>query len=427
MRPIRKLINAIRDKPLLGEFLVFGFSTVVLQASRFGINFYCAGLLGPETWGVWYILNLAIAYSGLLHLGIINAMNREVPIFRGRDDPDTIRLMQSVTLGVVLVAAAVAGIGLLVGSLMFADEILRGPLTSLALLLMISLFNIYLQTHLKSLGRFHRMGCQQLLMAGLLPLAVLPLVSRNGLAGYILGLAIATGLVAAAMISFWKFNLKPVFNRGETVRLMRIGLPILFTGFSYILLTTADRLVIVSLLDSRQLGYYSLSIMVLGMLGLIPQVVAQQIYPRMGVTWGASGSVPEVFRWVFRQIRMAAGITLPISVVLFLLVPPLVRYFLPDFIPGIPAIRIIVIGPIFLSLAGGFGNLLITLNRQVYYLGVALFALLLNVTLNVLLVKAGHGITGVAIGTTITYAVYSIILVSVGLTFVRRDRTLQSS
>ena len=229
------------------------------------------------------------------------------------------------------------------------------------------------------------------------------------------------------MISLWKFNLKPVFNRGETVRLMRIGLPILFTGFSYILLTTADRLVIVSLLDSRQLGYYSLSIMVLGVLGLIPQVVAQQIYPRMGVTWGASGSVPEVFRWVFRQIRMAAGITLPISVVLFLLVPPLVRYFLPDFIPGIPAIRIIVIGPIFLSLAGGFGNLLITLNRQMYYLGVALFSLLLNVTLNVLLVKAGHGITGVAIGTTITYAVYSIILVSVGLTFVRRDRTLQSS
>ena len=31
------------------------------------------------------------------------------------------------------------------------------------------------------------------------------------------------------------------------------------------------------------------------------------------------------------------------------------------------------------------------------------------------------------IGTTITYAVYSIILVSVGLTFVRRDRTLRSS
>ena len=420
-RPFTNLFSRVRNAPLMGEFLIFAFSTVLLQFSRFGVNLYTARLLGPETWGLWNILNLTLAYSGLLHLGTINAMNRDVPIFRGKGDVDRVSLIQSVTLGVVLISAVIVGAGLWIGSTVFADEALSGPLVSLSLLLAVSLFFIFLQTYLKSNSQFHKMSYQQLVFAGLFPLIALPLAYFFGLPGFIGGQAITVGLVAIGMVSIWKFNLKPIFNKEETLRLMRIGFPILLVGILYILLTTADRLVIIALLDVKQLGYYSLSIMVVGIIGLIPMLVAQQMYPRMAEAWGRSGSVQEVLKWVYRQTVMAAGITLPIVVVIYLAAPPFIMHFLPDYAPGITAVKIIVVGPFFLALSAGFGNLLNTLNKQVYYLFVQAFALLLNVTLNILLVRAGLGITGVALGTTSTYTVYSIILVVVGLTIARKD------
>ncbi|MFC1628322.1 oligosaccharide flippase family protein [Gemmatimonadota bacterium] len=415
-----KLIGTIRGTPLVGEFLVFAASTVLLQASRFSVNLYSARLLGPDIWGSWNILNLMLVYIGVFHLGLINAMNREVPFYRGMGDGDRVRLVESVTLGVVLVSSVVVGAGVMLGTLL-ADDALRGPLSALAPLLAVSLFSIYLQTSLKSNNRFHRMSYQQLVFAGLLPLLAIPMVRRFGLSGFIGGQAIAIALVAAGMVCIWRFNLKPRIDGKEVVRLMRIGFPILGVGILYALLTTADRLVIFAMLGKTELGYYTLAIMVVGIIGLIPMLVAQQTYPRMAEAWGRTRQVGDVMRWVYRQVVMAVGITIPVIVIVYLAATPFVMRFLPDYAPGIGAMKIIVIGPLFLSLAGGFGNLLNTLNRQNWYLVVQGVALLLNVVLNIMFVRAGLGITGVAIGTTITYALYGTVLAIAGLRIAKQE------
>ncbi len=421
MGPVSRIIRRLREAPLVGEFLVFAFSTILLQASRFGVNIYCADLLGPEIWSLWLILNLGLAYIGIFHLGLINAMNREVPYSRGMEDEEQVRLIESVTLGVVLISAGVVGSVLLLGSTILASDTLRGPLSNLALLLAVSLFSIYLQTSLKANSRFYRMSWQQLVFAGLLPLFVIPMSRGSGLPGFIGGQAIAVAAVAVGMAVIWKFNLRPRFDRRETLRLMRIGLPILGVGILYVLLTTADRLVIISLLDRIKLGYYGLAIMVVGIIGLIPMLVAQQSYPRMAEIWGRTGQVSDVMIWVRRQVVMSAGITIPVVALVLLAATPFVTRFLPDYVPGIRAMKIIAIGPLFLALASGFGNLLNVLNRQTWYLVIQGCALLLNVTLNVILVKAGLGISGVAIGTTITYALYGTVLVIVGWGIARRE------
>ncbi len=420
---ITNIIRTMRQTPLMGEFLVFTASTVLLQASRFGVSMYSAKLLGPEIWGSWNILNLALVYLGVFHLGLINAMNREVPFFRGSGDDDRVRLVESVTLGVVLISAVVVCAGVILGSTLLAGDALRGPLSTLAPLLAVSLFSVYLQTSLKSNNRFYRMSWQQLVFAGLLPLLAIPMARRFGLSGFIGGQAIAIALVAAGMVSIWRFNLKPRIDGREMLRLMRIGFPILGVGILYALLTTADRLVIVAMLDKIELGYYSLAIMVVGIIGLIPMLVAQQTYPRMAETWGRTRQVDDVMRWVYRQVVMAVGITIPVVVIVYLAATPFVMRFLPDFAPGIRAMKIIVIGPLFLALAGGFGNLLNTLNRQTWYLLVQGIALLLNVVLNITLIRAGLGITGVAIGTTITYALYGTVLAIAGLRVARLEES----
>jgi len=142
----------------------------------------------------------------------------------------------------------------------------------------------------------------------------------------------------------------------------------------------------------------------------------------MAEVWGRTGRVSEVMVWVRRQVMMSAGITIPVVALVLLAATPFVTRFLPDYVPGIGAMKIIVIGPLFLALAAGFGNLLNVLNRQVWYLVIQGCALLLNVTLNVILVKSGLGISGVATGTTITYALYGTVLVIAGSAIARGER-----
>jgi Na+-driven multidrug efflux pump len=97
-----------------------------------------------------------------------------------------------------------------------------------------------------------------------------------------------------------------------------------------------------------------------------------------------------------------------------------VETFLPDYAAGIRAARIVLVGLAFLPLAGGFGNYLNTVGRQVIYLTIISAAILLNLILDILFVKNGMGINGVAMGAAITYFVYSLVLITAGLWDIRR-------
>ena len=413
------LLTKARRSPFLKEFVLFTVSTVALQASRFGVNLIAARQLGPETFGFWYILNLALAYGGLAHLGVVNGMNRDVPVFRGRGDAAKVQLIQSVTVAVLLVTTAVSGVALFVGLALWEGGAPRPALLALAALFVVTQPYLFLQMYLKSDGRFTHLSFQQLAFALLFPVGVIPFTSFYGLSGFIMGQTLVTLVVVLATVRAWTFNLKPVVDFREVWRLVRVGLPIMLVGLMYTLLTTADRWVITAFLDVQQLGYYSLAIMVLGVLSLVPMVVSQQMYPRMAEAWGRTKAVAEVRGWALKQVGAATAVTLPLTALLYFAAPPLVRHFLPAYVPGIVALKIILLGPLFLALSGGFANLLNTLDKQVYYLYVQAAALGLNVFLNILFVRAGLGIAGVALGTSVTYGVYGLVLASVGLKVAR--------
>lgn len=192
-------------------------------------------------------------------------------------------------------------------------------------------------------------------------------------------------------------------------------------GLLYGLLTTADRWIITSLLGVEQLGYYSLAIMAMGFLTMIPMVIAQQIYPRMAETFGNISSYPALKKWVLRQAIMGLSVTVPLLVGVYFIFPPIVERFLPAYAPGITAMKIILVGLLFLPLSRGFGNFLNTVDKQVYNMVVQGFAVLVNVGLNISFVRMGLGINGVAIGTSLTYVIYSTILSAIGFRIIRRQ------
>jgi O-antigen/teichoic acid export membrane protein len=386
----------------------------LLQAARFTVALIAAKKLGPVTWGVWQLLYLILAYSSFIHLGVINGMNREIPVLNGSGDQKSVRLIRSVVLGSVLASSLMAGLVIFVFAFSIDAVPAAGPLRWMPMLLVVYLLHRYLEVYLRSDKLFGHVSLQQLFLAVVFPTIAIPLLIAQNLPGYIIGQSLAIFLTCLFITMSSPIRLRLRFNLAETIRLLKIGFPIMTAGILYALMMTVDRVIISTLLTMQQLGYYSLSILVMGSLTLIPMVVGQQIYPRMAEAWGRTSTCKELAPWIRRQIIMSIGLTAPMIVAAYIILPPIVQQFLVDYVPGITAMKITLVAPLFWGLTSAFGNFLNTVNKQTYLLLFQALAVCLNIILNVILIQLGLGITGVAIGTTTAFVMHSLLLTIFG-------------
>ena len=81
----------------------------------------------------------------------------------------------------------------------------------------------------------------------------------------------------------------------------------------------------------------------------------------------------------------------------FLIVPILIYYLLPQYVPGITPVKIIVCAVFFFSLVGAATNFLITVNKERKILFIQAFAILFAAVLNYFAIMRGYGIIGVAV------------------------------
>lgn len=125
-------------------------------------------------------------------------------------------------------------------------------------------------------------------------------------------------------------------------------------------------------------------------------------------------------RLAVRQGWMAMTATAPIVLAGWLLVPWLVRSFLPAYAPGIWPTRIAMTAPIFLCFGQGFANALNVTDHQYRYVLAIVLAILVNSGLSVVFVHY-WGLVGVALATSTAFAVFAAGLVLVGLKFMQSE------
>lgn len=422
-----KIVSIIKSPSLnlgifLKEFLLFSASTVFYQGSRFVVSLVVASRLGPEVFGLWNALSLILTYGGVVSLGIISAMNRDVPLFQGKGDVKKVEEIRYVSWGCTLCSSVVCGMILFIMPTFIPLTFsMKTYLQWMGLLFVADQLYSYFQAYLKSDRRFELMSYQQFIVAGILPIVVIPLVIVYALQGYIFGQAVVILAVSLVIVKFIPFTFRVTFDLQETFRLVKVGFPLMAVGMLYGLLTTVDRWVILTFLGVRELGYYSLAIMITAFLSIIPGVISQQVYPRMAETFGSTSSYSSLKKWLTCQTIMALAVMVPIVIGVYFLLPTFIERFLPKYVPGITAAKIVLFGVLFLPLVGGVGNLLNVVDKQVYYMAVQGFVILINLGLNIALVKMGLGIEGVALGTALTYFLYSLMLSTVGLVILKRN------
>ena len=88
----------------------------------------------------------------------------------------------------------------------------------------------------------------------------------------------------------------------------------------------------------------------------------------------------------------------------------MIRGALPQYEPGIAPLQILLLGTFFSSVPRGFSSFFITLRRQAQTVYLYVAAIIINFTAVWYFIHAGYGLTGAAIGTTSSLALFGIAL-----------------
>ena len=413
--PLGRALAALGGGAFLRESASYAASTAAEQGSRLVTGLVVAGMLGPERWGYWFLLNLVLSYGALLHLGTLNGMNREVPAALGREEPERAVRLERVTLGALL--ASVCGAALLLAALSAWPAVREAlpPRDGFLMLGLLAAHQLYAFVTMRgrSRMRFGLVSRQQAFFAVLHPLFAVGGAWAWGLSGFIVGQALAY-LVTVATTSRGGWGLpRPELSVQEWRALVGVGLPIMLVGVVHTFFTTVDRWIVVRFLGVEALGHYSLAVMTVSAVRLLPQVFGQQTYPRMAFAWSSRRDAAELRRLGARQSSLTFASAALVSVPAAVLAPVVVHAWLPEYAPGLGALLVALSVPFATGVGRGYGNVLNVIGRQSVYLTSILGATAVNAVASLALVGP-LGLTGVSLGTALGFLALSLGLLGFG-------------
>jgi O-antigen/teichoic acid export membrane protein len=204
---------------------------------------------------------------------------------------------------------------------------------------------------------------------------------------------------------------------------MKSGILISASGFIISLVTSVDRLMISTFLGTTNLGYFGLSLMLISVVSLIPAMASQVLYPRINFEFGQSHkNIAELSNYVLKPpIILSLILPFLIGPIIFIL-PSLINFFLPAYIPGISAAKIAVFGIYFYAVLGLTDYFLVTTGKLKIYALFGTITLLFNISIDYLFIKMNLGIEGIAFGgTLLTYFFYSSIVIGYAVSFYKKS------
>lgn len=386
-------------------------SFFALQAARFLKNIFLAALLGPAQFGLWNALQVLLTYGAQSHLGVLNALTREIPMLRGRGQHEQIpRIVQS-ALALTLLGALIAGITLALGSSWMIEGYLEFPVVALLVptILVQQLFLFY-QFSLRGIDRFGPLAAALMLAAIGEVVFSLWLASLIGLAGVMLGLLVGTGIGSVVCIPAGVAEARrPAWHAHDVRHLLIVGFPMMISTIGYALLTTVDRLLVIRFLGNDALGLYSIGSLATTAVGYVPVAVNQVMYPRLAERFGATGN-PSTLAGLVRVPTVATAYLMGLVLGGAILLIPLFGLLLPQYQGGVAAAQILLAGFYFLTLHGSAANFLLTINKQKEYVGIIGGSILLCAASAWAVLSAGGGIEAVALVAGCSYALYSLLL-----------------
>jgi len=404
---------ASSDGDLLAAASLFGVraSSALIM---FGLQVLLAQSLGLSGYGVYVYLwawLIIIAHIGVL--GLSESVIRFVPryIERGRFADAKGFLLTGLGLsaagGLTLAAAGL-------GVILWYPTLLSGPYSNptivVALGVPIAVVELYLLGVCRSLGYFLLGTVPGYIIRPVLiacGVAAGPTIGFEPSATLVLALAVAiTGIMVVVQCLIIYLQTRNVFHaHAKTTKRhlwLRATLPLLIVFGVDELFHWSD-IVILGLLGSAdELAVYFAAVRCMALASFVHYAFMAVTSRRFSMAY-ASKDHRALQASVTQASDMTFWLTIPIVVLMLVLANPLLAFFGPEFVDGVPVMAMIGFGLIVRASIGNGADLLVMLGYQKAAVIIASMALALNIILAIVLIPT-MGILGAAMSTVLAHA-----------------------
>jgi O-antigen/teichoic acid export membrane protein len=374
-------------------------------------NFLLAWYLGPSQFGFVAAFLTFLAYSAYLDLGLFHAVYRELPMLRGAGKTARISRLVDTAFGGSLLLGAAAAVVLAALSVFQAFNIAPGPWW-LGLGLAVAVFGQLLAGVPYNValgeGRFNPLGRALAFAAAVDLVASVAAGLAWGAAGAVLAGSI--GLFVQFLLVRKIISAKPRFRWDveEAKRLAAIGIPIALIWFSNANFIAVDKVVALVGLGKVSLGLYTLATAASSLAMVGPVAVATRYGPRVLERLGESRTGHAAIDVARAGVHVAARASAIVLAAGLVAIPPLTHALLPDYVPAIRAAQILLAGGAVLASTFPLTTYLIGRGLQWRVVRIYAAAALLNLVLDGVLLWLDQGITGIAVGSLVSYVLFSL-------------------
>jgi O-antigen/teichoic acid export membrane protein len=372
-----------------------------------------ARFLAPAELGVVHAVTLIPLYASFLHFGVFNGLNRNLPMYRGRGEMERAQGFVNASAKTARWVAAAGALVALTAVILFLFRAENPLYAYIALFLIPALvfspLKLHQDTVYRGMRQFERLG-KNLHISNTWAFLCAASTSALGVTGLAIKLATQSLLGWVLLLRNPPLQESSQASFRDVRALSAVGIPMLVSGMIFTWMAAADRTVIATFLTAEDLGHFALATIAMSALTVFPTSINTLLYPRVAHAYGASGTSRALRRYIWIGLGLNLALMLPILVVLWFALPPLVEWLLPAYAPGIPAARVALIGAVFFAYSGP--SVIIPILRRNLPLQVGgLIGLALIWILGYLAVRAGHGIVGVATVRALVMALYGCFVV----------------
>lgn len=393
-------------------------------------------LLDPAQMGVWQGLKMLLGYGNFANLGVSKGAARELCVNLGRGDASAADRCVAVANAANVLASGVYAAALMVGAVwMLASQTgphtwaWSGGLLTIAALTFLQRHVTFQITLLRCRQQFGCTSALALFEAGLTLLVGGLATWRFGLVG-LYGATLAVMLASTVALSQWGAGRSGWrWSPREMLSLAGVGGPILAASVLAALFRSLDRWFVLALPEGEfQLGCYSAALLVTTQIYGVGNALSIVLAPRYGELLGRSGCRQQVARLAARSLEpVAAGVALAASLAT-LAAPPVLGALLPEYQPGLVALRWLIPGTVLLVLSLPLHQWLIAVGRERHSVAALAACLAVAALGNFTAVRLELGLVGIAATTAAAYGAYWLLLFSVSmapaLSHVERGRLL---
>lgn len=337
------LLKKVKERKTLFNFLSSSLFSIPISLIT---SFISLRNIDPVLIGTWTAVTTFQGYAGFIGLGVINGMNRELPLSFGRNEKEKAFDFASNGLGYILFQSSLYFIFLIYFLFYYSDN-LNYLLSIIALFIkvIIGIFNVYLEGTYRSNSDFDKISKINWITS-IVRLLVCPLVFF-GFKGFLIYMVVFDFAKFFLLFRWRPIKVKARFNFSVLKNLITVGFPIFIVTYLGSLIDTIPRIFILKNGGEIALGLFSPVIMLLGIFEQFSGAMSSYLYPKLAFRYGSGESIKSICKLNLRAIIIVFFCLLLLTIPLIFLLNYFVVIF-PKYKGSISYLKIAVfLAPLF--------------------------------------------------------------------------------